>query len=83
MVVHAATGSLITFATLFWGFWALRLKGIHVNQRIINHNNNPNLTPITKPGDVGSGLHDYPAIATAMMAVPLLVTGFIPFFRRW
>ena len=34
MVVHAASGSLITFATLFWGFWAVKIKGIQIIQRI-------------------------------------------------
>ena len=24
MVVHAASGTLITFATMFWGFWAIK-----------------------------------------------------------
>jgi hypothetical protein len=28
MVFHAASGSLITFATMFWGFWAIKIKGI-------------------------------------------------------
>jgi hypothetical protein len=73
MVVHAASGSLITFATMFWGFWALKLKGIDVIAR----------TQDKTPTQSGSGLHDYGAIATALMAVPLLITGFIPYFRRW
>jgi hypothetical protein len=29
MVVHAASGSLITFASMFWGFWAIKMKGIN------------------------------------------------------
>ena len=31
----------------------------------------------------GSGLHDYSGIVVALMAVPLMITGFIPYFRRW
>jgi len=30
MVVHTASGSLITFATMFWGFWAIKIKTINV-----------------------------------------------------
>jgi hypothetical protein len=80
MVVHAASGSLITFATLFWGFWAVKIKGIQVIKRVqgLVAAGEP-----TRAGTSGSGLHDYPGIATAIMAVPLLVTGFIPYFRRW
>jgi hypothetical protein len=73
MVVHAASGSLITFATMFWGFWALKLKGIDVIART------QDVTPLQQ----GSGLHDYGGITVALMAVPLVITGFIPYFRRW
>ena len=73
MVVHAASGSLITFATMFWGFWAIKLKTI----------NNAAKNNVSSPLQQGSGLHDYGGIATALIAIPLLVTGFIPFFRRW
>ena len=73
MVVHAASGSLITFATMFWGFWAIKLKGINAAA----------LANVSSPLAQGSGLHDYGAISTALIAVPLIITGFIPYFRRW
>ena len=75
MVVHAASGTLITFATMFWGFWALKMKGIDVITRV----NEKGVTPLEQ----GSGLHDYGGIAVALMAVPLVISGFIPYFRRW
>jgi len=77
MVVHAASGSLITFATMFWGFWAIKMKGI--TAAMDNKNSGKSPTPLSQ----GSGLHDYGAISTALIAVPLLITGFIPYFRRW
>jgi len=73
MVVHAASGSLITFATMFWGFWAIKMKGINVAQRTAN----------LSPTAAGGALHDYGGIIAALVAVPLLITGFIPYFRRW
>ena len=76
MVVHTASGCLITFATMFWGFWAVKLKSIKVIDKV-NANN------VTSAGMQGSGLHDYPGIATALMAVPVMISGFIPYFRRW
>jgi len=72
MVVHAASGTLITFATMFWGFWAINDKGIANGQAQAAN-------PLAK----GSGLHDYGAISTALIAVPLMISGFIPYFRRW
>jgi len=80
MVVHAASGSLITFATMFWGFWAVKIKGIQVIKRVQGL---VVASEASRAGTSGSGLHDYEGIAVAIMAVPLLVTGFIPYFRRW
>ena len=72
MVVHTASGSLITLATMFWGFWSITQKGFANGQAQAG-------APLAK----GSGLHDYGAISTALIAVPLAITGFIPYFRRW
>jgi hypothetical protein len=70
MVLHAASGSLITFATMFWGFWSIQKKTINLN---VGGN------PLAK----GSALHSLSGVMVALMALPLVVTGFIPYFRRW
>jgi UPF0716 family protein affecting phage T7 exclusion len=65
---------------MFWGFWAIKIKGIQVIEKVqkkIAEGQD------IKPGSSGSGLHDYPGITTALTAVPLLVTGFIAYYRRW
>ena len=77
MVVHAASGSLITFATMFWGFWAIKIEVI--NAAMENKISGKSPTALSN----GSGLHDYAGISTALIAVPLMITGFIPYFRRW
>lgn len=80
MVLHTAFGSLISFATMFWGFWAINSKsGFSAN------------TYASKPVQIGvrnaagnrKYLHSFSAMAVPLMAVPLVVTGFIAYFRRW
>lgn len=75
MVLHAACGSLIFGATMFWGFWALTDKTI---------------TPLrTEAGVLASKLyrrpaiHSYSGIIATLIVVPIVVTGFIPYVRRW
>jgi hypothetical protein len=76
MVLHAGSGCLILGATMFWGFWAIADK---------------TFTPLsTDAGRIASKLygsnpaaHSYGGIIAALFAVPLVVTGFIPYVRRW
>jgi len=76
MVLHTAFGSLITFGTMFWGFWAIWLK-------------NGFMPGSYKPfgsrnkGGARSHLHSYSGVAIALMGAPLAITGFIAYFRRW
>jgi hypothetical protein len=81
MVLHTAFGMLISFSTMFWGFWAIRQK----------KGFNPN-TYAKKPVVVGAinpktgkrmYLHSFSAMVVPLMSVPLIVTGFIAYFRRW
>jgi hypothetical protein len=71
MVLHAASGTLITFATMFWGFWAIKIKTINVNVGTGN--------PLAK----GTALHSLSGVMVSLMAVPLVISGFVPYFRRW
>jgi hypothetical protein len=79
MILHTAFGSLISFATMFWGFWAIsNKKGWETNtypERIIGSGTNPNGT--------GKYLHTFSAMTVPLMSVPLVLTGFIAYFRRW
>ena len=75
MVLHGACGSLIFGSTMFWGFWALTDKTV---------------TPLkTEAGVLASKLysapavHSYAGIAATLIVVPLIVTGIIPYVRRW
>lgn len=80
MVLHTAFGSLISFATMFWGFWAI--------------NNKKGWDPATYPDGKIVGqinpktgkrmyLHTFAAMTVPLMSVPIVLTGFIAYFRRW
>ena len=73
MVLHTATGMLITVTTCFWGFWAIDLKTFNPgNGQYIGKNNT----------DM-QYFHSFAGIITALLGVPLIITGFIAYFRRW
>lgn len=77
MVLHTAFGSLISFASIFWGFWAInQKKGFDPNT----------YQPIGTCGNFTGTrcyLHSYSAMTVPLISVPLVVTGFIAYFRRW
>jgi hypothetical protein len=77
MVLHTAFGMLITFITMFWGFWAMnQKKGFQSST----------YKPIGTAKNVGGApkyLHSYSAMAVPLMSLPLIITGFIAYFRRW
>jgi len=78
MVIHTAFGTLITFATMFWGFWAINNRmGFDTSKERFK------IGTMKRKGGAGAYLHTYSAMAVPLMAVPLIVTGFIAYFRRW
>lgn len=89
MLLHTAFGTLISFATMYWGFWAIKIKsGFDLstyNQLNITFNATSNTTNVTIKNPTGQGghLHTFSAMTVPLMSVPLLITGFIAYFRRW
>lgn len=79
MILHTAFGSLISFSTMFWGFWAISTKkGWETNtypERIVNS--------ATYSNGTGKFLHTFAGMTVPLMSVPLVLTGFIAYFRRW
>ena len=76
MIIHTAFGSLITFATMFWGFWAMDNKSAFTTDYC-------KVGECTNRGGTRMYLHTFSGIAIALLGLPLAVTGFIAYFRRW
>jgi hypothetical protein len=76
MILHAGSGFLIFGATMFWGFWAISDKTF-----------NPISTSAGQIAEKTLGakpaLHSYSGIMAALFALPLVVSGFVPYVRRW
>jgi len=78
MVIHTAFGTLISFATMYWGFWAINNKNGFSTQT-----SRFAIGTAVNNGGTRKYLHTYSAMAVPLMALPLIITGFIAYFRRW
>lgn len=75
MILHTACGMLITTVTMFWGFWAIQRNGF-------NPGDGNYIGQKGKGGQV-KYQHSFAGIMVALMGIPLVITGFIAYFRRW
>jgi hypothetical protein len=75
MILHTASGMLITMITMFWGFWAISKNGFNPGMG--------NYIGQTGKGGQVAYQHSFAGIIVALMGVPLMLTGFIAYFRRW
>ncbi len=65
---------------MFWGFWAIDVKkGWDTNTYL---EKSPTGTINPKTGK-RMYLHTFAAMTVPLMSVPLVITGFIAYFRRW
>lgn len=75
MIIHTAFGMLITMITMFWGFWAISRNGFNPG--------NGNYIGQKGAGGQVKYQHSFAGIIVALMGIPLVLTGFIAYFRRW
>lgn len=80
MVLHTAFGMLISFSSMFWGFWVIDLKKGWDSNTYAEKTRGKNINPTTGQRMY---LHTFAGMTVPLMAVPLIVTGFIAYFRRW
>jgi ABC-type phosphate transport system permease subunit len=79
MVLHTAVGMFISVSTIFWGFWAINFKkGFDIQNTYANRLPASQVTPGNR-----KYLHTFSAMAVPLMSAPIILTGFIAYFRRW